>query len=837
MVQSQSTRQRGQTLVEMLVVIGLSAIMLPALATAMVASREGRAQESERMQAAALLNEADEAVRSIREKGWTNIAVNGTYSPTVTGSVWSLAAGPETVGSFTRSIVIADVQRDSSGGIVASGGTVDSSTKKVVTTVSWTTPIASSLTNESYYSRHLNNNAWTHTSQADFSGTKVNTTATPSGQVELTTGGGGGGIAFVQTAASNNDAGATTIAQAFSARVTGGNTIIVAVSWDTSAGGTSLTCTDTQNNTYANATNVNDATNSQALAVCYAPNVAGGNTTVTATFTGSATFRRIIVNEYSGIATTAPVDATRTNIAEGTAAIDNITSLAATTTVPGDLIFGAVMDDTNPNTSIDAGTGFTRRNITSTQLMVEDRTQPAAGSIAATATFGTAHRYLAHVVAFKAATAGSGVAWSNVNRVSALDFAGAEDALDVFVSGNYAYIADSTVLRIVDISNPITPTLTGSYTAPGAINSISVSGNTAFLATAGNTAEMVVVNVTNKASPSLIINYDVGGLADMTSIFISGTLAYLGRVASATAGENEFYIINIANPASPSVSGSLNLTATVNSVHVNGNFAYLATSVTTAELTIVNVTTPAAPTQAGVYDAVGTSIATDVFAVGTTAYLTKANNTSGAEFFIINAATPATPTLVGTHEAGANVNGVYVSGTTAFLATAVTNSQFRALNIATPASPTVASSLNQAGVANDITFNGTNVFMATALDTRELTLIQQVVVSGGGYQPSGTYESPTFDAGVGNNYAYNYITFGLTEPTDTNVTFQVAVNNDGSTWSFVGPDGTAGSNYTAPIALRLNTTGRYFRYKATLTSNPGLTATPAINDVSVNYSP
>src|SRR4029079_10939311 len=103
----------------------------------------------------------------------------------------------------------------------------------------------------------------------------------------------------------------------------------------------------------------------------------------------------------------------------------------------------------------------------------------------------------------------------------------------------------------------------------------------------------------------------------------------VGKVASATSGINEFYIVNVSTPTAPVLTGSLNLSGNVNSVTVSGSYAYLATSITTAELTIVNISTPASPTQAGVYNSAGTVAATDVFKGATYLYLVELNNTSG----------------------------------------------------------------------------------------------------------------------------------------------------------------------------------------------------------------
>lgn len=192
--------QSGQSLIELVVAIGISALLIPALFTGLLASRDGKAQLAQRSQATTLLKEANEAIRNIREKGWTTFAVNGTYHPQISGSSWTLANNSEVINGFTRSLVISDVFRDANGTIVSSGGTVDPSTKKVVTTVSWTLPYPSSMQSTTYLTRYLNNLTYIQTTQTDFnagvnSGTTVAATVgtgiPDDGQVQLAAGGGG----------------------------------------------------------------------------------------------------------------------------------------------------------------------------------------------------------------------------------------------------------------------------------------------------------------------------------------------------------------------------------------------------------------------------------------------------------------------------------------------------------------------------------------------------------------------------------------------------------------------------------------------------------------------
>lgn len=174
--------QRGQTLIEVLFALAISSLVLPALLTGILASREGKAQQMQRLQATSLLREASEAVRSVRELGWSVFAVDGLYHPEISGGNWFLAAGQETVGGFSRSVQVAPAYRDPDGNIVVSGGTLDPSTKKVLIRVAWQTPSASEVNSTLFVTRYLDNDVQSQTSEADFNaGTNSNTVVSGSG--------------------------------------------------------------------------------------------------------------------------------------------------------------------------------------------------------------------------------------------------------------------------------------------------------------------------------------------------------------------------------------------------------------------------------------------------------------------------------------------------------------------------------------------------------------------------------------------------------------------------------------------------------------------------------
>lgn len=185
---------KGQSLVELLLAIAIAAIILPALLTGIIAARSGKDQQLKRAAAQALMQQTTEAVRNVRNAGWDPFAVNGTYHPETNGIIWSLVPGGDTVSGINRSVVIADVMRDGSGAIVASGGTNDPSTKKVTITLSWTLPRPSNIESTLYFTRYKDNLTYTETTEADFNaGTAVGTAITNTAGGEVILGSGGSG--------------------------------------------------------------------------------------------------------------------------------------------------------------------------------------------------------------------------------------------------------------------------------------------------------------------------------------------------------------------------------------------------------------------------------------------------------------------------------------------------------------------------------------------------------------------------------------------------------------------------------------------------------------------
>lgn len=152
----------GFALLEALIATGILAVVLASAVGALLLSSQSASQGGARLEAAYLADEGIEAVRVLRDSGWSaNIApqASGTdFYIEWNGSTWVTTSINSYVDTtFERSIVLDDVYRDGSQAI-AESGTLDNNTKKVTVTVSWSSGNSTSSRSLSAYISNLFSN-------------------------------------------------------------------------------------------------------------------------------------------------------------------------------------------------------------------------------------------------------------------------------------------------------------------------------------------------------------------------------------------------------------------------------------------------------------------------------------------------------------------------------------------------------------------------------------------------------------------------------------------------------------------------------------------------------
>ena len=156
-------RKRGFVLVEALVASAILCLVLAAGIGAFLLSIRTSLGNAQEVQSAFLAEEGLEALRILRDNGWSaNIAsqtASTTFYIAFNGSTWLATTSNRYIdNTFERSVVLYNVNRDSSQDIVTSGGTQDSNSRKVVVSVSWKTPSGTSTRTLSAYMSNVFSN-------------------------------------------------------------------------------------------------------------------------------------------------------------------------------------------------------------------------------------------------------------------------------------------------------------------------------------------------------------------------------------------------------------------------------------------------------------------------------------------------------------------------------------------------------------------------------------------------------------------------------------------------------------------------------------------------------
>lgn len=804
--------KKGQMLVEIILVMGLFALLIPALSDGFLSTRDGKAQQSQRINAVAFLQEAKEAVRVIRESGWANVSTNGTYHPTVSGSTWTLTAGTETNAGLTRSIVISSVERNAAGAIVAMGGTVDPSTKKVDITVSWTQPRSSSITATLYLTRYLDNGAFIQTTQAEFdTGTKTNTATTnvSGGEVQM----------------SNNNKAKWCSPEFSTSTIDLPDGPPVAVSATASA-------------------NINSPNDAIAVVAPFATTSAKlAHIQVTAnTDPPTSSLRGIFTLDaarYSN-ASYIPSGINLTNSFK-TTDVQTYTSTSGkkyaliATDLPDHEVVAVLYDDGNAANDTDTTGEFA----------------DPVNKIYKYKTFFNTRIYAAHT----GSTPNQDRAPYGYGATSVVSFNGR----GYLSSGGYLYVFDLSNIDSKTSSSGLDMLgcriqLDGYDCNPGSPGTAAKYSAGQTGASFGDSTSPIHNNCSDGGNIELYATNDLYPVKVGSSTYI--------YVAVGGVTNPEFEIINVTTVPSSTrsddsscgrISGGDSTWRRVGSYDFNSNSG----------------TEEAANSVYAKYDGTRAYISSNggVDANGD-------GQADSKQFYILNTSTKTSPTFLSGSSSSGPSSGFY-NGTGANAemfprrSLTVLNGQrvvlvgndgttngndayeYQVLNSETEATPAYCGGINFDQGFNDLTSVSEAdydnfVYMVANTNLNELKIIQGG--PDGTYNANGTFESATFDPGF--SATFNRFTATTTIPSQTNLQYQFAVADAisgscaGASYSYTGPDGTASSYYLATgSALLLNddgsgyeNPGRCFRYKAFYDSIDQ-NQTAVMNDIMVNYSP
>ncbi len=184
---------------------------------------------------------------------------------------------------------------------------------------------------------------------------------------------------------------------------------------------------------------------------------------------------------------------------------------------------------------------------------------------------------------------------SSPSVVGTYNAVGNADGLGVYVNGTTAYLvrasSASDEFIVINVATPSSPSLVGSLNLGADSNEVYVSGNYVYVASSSDSGELQVVSIATPSSPVLSASLDISGNQNALTITGFSSTLVLGRA------NNFLYTINVSTPTSPAVLGSFDSGGLVNDVALgNSNtYVFIGDSAQTAEFQVVDIATPSAP--------------------------------------------------------------------------------------------------------------------------------------------------------------------------------------------------------------------------------------------------
>jgi hypothetical protein len=262
------------------------------------------------------------------------------------------------------------------------------------------------------------------------------------------------------------------------------------------------------------------------------------------------------------------------------------------------------------------------------------------------------------------------------------------------LSGQYALVthhsSSGSELIVFDVSDPAAPTSVASvYTGtPYGGDDVTVEGDLAYLVV--GYAGLWVVDVANPTSPAILGSLDLD--ADAIEVVVSGHHAYVALFY------NEIAVVDVSDPATPLAVASISIPAQARSFDISGPYLYVGSA--DYGLHIFDISDPTTPVSVGT---VATpSYAGGVMVVDGIAYVAD----SDAGLLIVDVTDPTTPVIIGERSVHGHARDVTVAQDVAYVSAG--NAGLQIVDVGDPASPmyvgSVLSMASSSVVANDIVY-------------------------------------------------------------------------------------------------------------------------------------
>jgi hypothetical protein len=282
-------------------------------------------------------------------------------------------------------------------------------------------------------------------------------------------------------------------------------------------------------------------------------------------------------------------------------------------------------------------------------------------------------------------------------------------AAGLFVSGDYAYIADWSSLQIINISDPSTPWIEGNCETGN--GSYRVCENNGYAFIANSNVGLIIVDVSEPDQAEIVMIFSTIGRAN--DVCILENHAY---VAEYDPGGIE--VVDISNPEIPQLRGYYYTPNWATCIAVRNELAYLGGAVLnwydTVVMEIIDISDLNNPELVGCYYDYGYDIE-DIDLEHETAFFAKREVGGSGNIYFVDVSVPSNPTFLNYFDVSRIID-VYKSGDYAFAVNY--NLGLQVIDISDPYNPSYITGLNLPGDwAKDIFISDNYAYMIDSIDS------------------------------------------------------------------------------------------------------------------------
>ncbi|MDH4358868.1 MAG: hypothetical protein OEV37_02950 [Candidatus Berkelbacteria bacterium] len=300
-------------------------------------------------------------------------------------------------------------------------------------------------------------------------------------------------------------------------------------------------------------------------------------------------------------------------------------------------------------------------------------------------------------------------------------------ALKIQTQGNYAYLIrgnQTANFIIINVTNPASPQIIATLDLPGGPTNIAISGNYAFISNKDKNQNLQVVDITDPNNPRFDSAWTFRGIGNepATSMALSGNRVYLTREFKEISVSPTFYAIDVTTPTSPKELGYIRLKDPVNGyalsafdVYVSGNYAFVAGGYKENETTykpylqVIDVTNPQ-PVVKATYPLFDPAISNLGYAIAIAGYdntIAVGQDNPANNVYIFDIANPLNLIQRAIYNASGKVNDLCFGPNSnyTYLATEAADKEFQLIDVSNPSSPSLVGSSDLAGILNGISYS------------------------------------------------------------------------------------------------------------------------------------